>query len=236
MAYDYPDFLPTKQPFNEGARYFSQVVTSNATVPAIDTTQYAEVIISVTNLDANAIFELQIGFLASIVDPTPDPIKTVVFGAGQSGNFRVPVLRGQLQIIVVPHGPVATQALEIAEYGITGHVNQYDLYMGKHQILLEQPSLGASGSATFLIPTWYHGPVTVAALADNAANAQVVFDYWEPANGTYIEFTQFGMPGQYANQPQQIFFPPNPVRVRIFNGTTAQSVELYVAASGLNGI
>lgn len=236
MAYDYPDFLPTKQPETEGARFFDALVTSQTTVSAIDTTQYQEVIISVTNLDANAIFELQIGFLASIVDPTPNPIKNVVFLGGQSGNFRVPVLRGQLQIIVVPHGAVATQHLQIAEYGITYHANLYDLYMGHHILFSANPALLANGNTTINIPTWYNGPVVVSALADAAANALVVFDYWDAANQTYIEFAQFGMPGQYLNQPQQITFPPNPTRVRIFNGATAQTVELYITPSAQNGI
>lgn len=236
MAYDFPDFLPTRQPFNEAIRYFSQVVTSNTTIGSVDLTQFSEVMISANNSDANAIMELQIGWLGGLLDPTPDPVKSVVVGASQFANFRVPTLRQGMQIIVVPHGPVATQGLQVGIYGMNGHTNMYDLYMGKHTLFSGSFGLAANGNTTQFVGPWYNGPVTVSALADNAANAQVVFDYYDGGNASYLEFAQFGMPGQYLNQPQQIFFPPNPVRIRMFNGATAQSVELYVAASGLNGI
>lgn len=233
MAYDFPDFLPSRQPVVEPQRFFDATVTVQTTIPAIDCTIFDEVVISVTNLDAGAIFELQIGLITAIVDPTPVPVYNVVFNPGQSGHFRIPCLRQQLQIIVVPHGPVATQHLQVAEYGMTSHTSLYDLYNGKHLIFQESPALGANGTNTTVIPTWYHGEAMLSVNADAPANAQIVLDYWESANGTFLQFAQFGIAGLFANQPQRVTFPPNPVRVRLFNGATAQTIDVFITASSL---
>lgn len=236
MAYDFPDFLSSKQASNTLVRIFDQTVTANTTIPAIDLTQFSEVIISVNNEDAAAIMELQIGFLGGILDPTPNPVKSVVFGALQSGMLRVPALREVLQIIAVPHGAVATQHLQVTEYGMLQHVNIYDLYTGPPSLFTFSGALAANGNTTQFISQWYAGPVEIAALGDAAGPCLIVIDYYDGSAGTYKELLQFGMPGQNVNGITRMTFPPNPIRVRIFNGATAQTVEVYIAASALNGI
>lgn len=236
MAYDFPDFLSTKQASNTTARVFDQTVTANTTIPAIDLTQFSEVIISGNNEDAGAIMELQIGFIASVVDPLPNPVKSIVFGPGQSGSIRVPALREQLQIIVVPHGPVATQHMQVSEYGMAQHVNMYDLYTGVPLLLSYSHAFAIGGTSTVPIVPWYSGQVQITALADSADPCLVVFDYYDAALAAYVEFAQIGTLGQYLNQPQVLTFPPNPIRCRFFNGSTAQTVEMYISPSASNGI
>lgn len=236
MAYDYPDFLPQKQVSNVLLRDLDQVVTGVTTIAAVDMTPYQEAYIFVTNLDAGAIMELTIGFLGGLVDPTPDPMKTIVFNPGQSGAIRVPALRSAMQILVTPHGPVATQHLQVGIYGVTGHTHMYDLYTGTPVVFSDSPSLSANGSATLFVDTWYAGPVEVSVLTDSAADCTVVFDYYDASAGSYIEFAQLGVSGQYANGSVRITFPPYPVRIRFFNGATAQSVEIYITPSAVSGI
>lgn len=236
MAYDYPDFLPQKQASNVLIRSFDATVTGVTTIPAVDMTPFQEAVIFVTNLDTAAIMELAIGFLGGLVDPTPDPVKTIVFNGSQSGAIRVPALRESLQIIVTPHGAVATQHLQVGIYGMIAHSHMYDLYTGTPVIFSASPALGANGSSTQLVTTWYAGPVEVAVLADSAATCLVVFDYYDAGVGSYIEFAQFGVPGQYINGSMRMTFPPYPVRIRFFNGPTAQTVEIYITPSAVSGI
>lgn len=236
MAYDYPDFLPQKQASNVRIGSFDATVTGVVTIPAVDLTPFQEALIFVTNLDASAIMELTIGFLGGLIDPTPDPMKTIVFNGGQSGAIRVPALRETMQILVTPHGAVATQHLQVGIYGMIAHTHMYDLYTGTPTLFSASPALAANGNATELVTTWYAGPVEVAVLTDNAANCLVVFDYYDAGAGSYIEFAQYGMAGQYANGSLRITFPPYPVRIRFFNGATAQTVEIYITPSAVSGI
>ena len=236
MAYDYPDFLPQKQASNVLVRSYDATVTGVVTIPAVDLTPFTEALIFVTNSDAAAIMELTIGFLGDFIDPTPNPMKTIVFNGSQSGAIRVPALRETLQIIVTPHGAVATQHLQVGIYGMIGHTHMYDLYTGTPTLFSASPALAANGNATELVTTWYAGPVEVAVLTDNAANCLVVFDYYDAGAGSYIEFAQYGMAGQYANGSLRITFPPYPVRIRFFNGATAQTVEIYITPSAVSGI
>ena len=236
MPYDFPDFLPSKQPSNTNVRVFDQTVTSTQTIAAIDTTPYDSIIIFGNNEDAGAIMELQIGFLGGILDPTPDPVKSIVFNPGQSGSIRVPPMRAQLQILVVPHGPVATQHFQVTEYGLGFAAKMYDLYTGPPKLFSASPAIAANGNTTLFVTQWYAGPVEIAALADAAGPALIVFDYYDAGAGSYVELLQFGMLGQNVNTIARMTFPPNPIRIRIFNGATAQTVEVYVTASVLNGI
>ena len=236
MAYDYPDFLPQKQASNVLLQSYDATVTGVVTIPAVDLTPFQEALIFVTNLDAAAIMELAIGFIGGLIDPTPNPVKTVVFNGGQSGAVRVPALRESMQIIVMPHGAVATQHLQVGIYGMVAHTHMYDLYTGTPTLFSASPALAAGGNATEFVTTWYAGPVEVAVLTDNAANCLVVFDYYDATAGSYIEFAQYGMAGQYANGSLRITFPPYPVRIRFFNGATAQTVEIYITPSAVSGI
>ena len=236
MAYDYPDFLPQKQASNVRIQTYDATVTGVITIPAVDLTPFQEALIFVTNLDTAAIMELAIGFIGGLIDPTPNPVKTVVFKGGQSGAIRVPALRESMQIIVTPHGAVATQHLQVGIYGMVAHTHMYDLYTGTPVVFSTSHALAANGNATDLLTTWYAGPVEVAALADSAGTCLVVFDYYDATAGSYIEFAQYGVKGQYLNEPQRITFPPYPVRVRFFNGPTAQTVEIYITPSAVSGI
>lgn len=236
MAYDYPDFLSTGQPSNTLVGFLDQVVTSNTPVGTVDLTQFCEVVIFFNNKDAAAIFELQVGLFTGIPDPTPTVQNSPVVGPGQSGSIRVPAIRMQLGIIVVPHGPAATQHLQVSMYGVVNHVNMYDLYYGKHQIFAQSFALAANGNNTIPLAQWYAGPVEVCALGDSAGPCLIAFYYYEAANNTYIEFAQFGVTGQNVSGVTRLTFPPNPVEFRVFNGSTAQTVEVYIAPSVLNGI
>ena len=236
MAYDYPDFLPQKQASNVRIGGIDQTITGSTTIPAVDLTPFQEAMIFVKNLDAAAIMQLTIGFIGGLVDPTPNPMKDIVFNGGQSGAIRVPALRETMQIIVTPHGAVATQHLQVGIYGVTGHTNMYDLYTGTPVLFSATPALAVSGNATEFVTTWYAGPVEVAVLTDNAADCLVVFDYYDAGAGSYIEFQQFGMVGQYANGSLRMTFPPYPIRIRFFNGATAQTVEIYITPSAVSGI
>lgn len=236
MPYDFPDFLPSKQPSNTNVRVFDQTVTSTQTVAAIDTTPYDSIIVFGNNEDAGAIMELQIGFLGGILDPTPDPVKSIVFNPGQSGSIRVPPIRAQLQILVVPHGPVATQHFQVSEYGLGFEAKMNDLYQGPIKLFSASPALAANANTTLFVSQWYAGPVEIGALGDNGGPAVVVFDYYDAGAGSYVEFMQLGMLSQNSNTVVPMTFPPAPVRIRIFNGATAQTVEVYVAASVRNGI
>lgn len=236
MPYDFPDFLPSKQPSNTNVRVFDAVVTSTQTIAAIDTTPYDSIIIFGNNKDAAAIMELQIGFFGNITDPTPTQNKSIVFNPGQSGSIRVAPLRSQMQILVVPHGAVATQHFQVSEYGLGFPATIADLYVGPIKLFSASPALAANGNTTLFPAQWYSGPVEVGALGDAGGPALIVFDYYDAGVGSYVEFMQYGMLSQNTNTVVQMSFPPAPVRIRIFNGATAQTVEVYVSASVMNGI
>jgi hypothetical protein len=181
------------------------------------------------NDDGIAVDTIQVTWTDDAAGLIPAGRNTIVIGPGDQGGTTLPVLAPFIGISYSSNVN-ATASTRILVYG-TSSDGTKALHTDTVNYLLAgtAPNLAANGSTPLAgMAFWYTGWAQVMAVTGSGGPAFLVLSH-RTTTGANVQHMQVGASSQATAMPQYVFMPPNPNFYQIFNGSTAQIVQIAIS-------
>lgn len=184
--------------------------------------------IGFNNGDSVAVDKVKVTWTDDAAGSVPSGINEIVFGSGDTGGTTLPVL-GPFATIDLNSNVNATLNTRFLVYGTNTPPPALNTNGINYEMVFDSTAYTANQSrGPFGLNFWYTGRAQVMASAFLGGPATILLQYVK-ADGSLNNFMRFGGQFQAAQTPQIFYMPPYPVFYSVFNGSTAQTIELSIS-------